>query len=258
LATCELTSPGEPVPEHEILEFPFLLCDLEQNLAIVDQGRFFVKPVRTRVSEFCTNLTGITSEFVEQNGQSLQAVVDTIEKAIGSRASSTVLCFDGIWDLSLIRKEFREKNIRVKFPEVWNAFIDLKVEFRRAFPVAEFPDSNCHPVPSLSFMKRYTKAEKKGLTAHQGLDDCIQIHAILEKLLARPGFLLGQPQPYDEFMVPKSFNDMYREPVTLPQLLRALDFDMEQVLFACRFFFFFCFVFQTKRSRWLLCLVLHI
>ncbi len=117
----------------------------------------------------------------------------------------------------------------MQFPKLWDGFLDLKVEFRRAFPIADFPESNCHPVPSLSFMKRFTKAEKKGLTAHQGLDDCIQIHLILEKLIARPGYCLGTPQPYDEFLVPKSFNDLFKDPVTLPQLLHALDFEKEQV-----------------------------
>jgi inhibitor of KinA sporulation pathway (predicted exonuclease) len=136
-ATCELTSPGESLPVHEILEFPFLLCDLERDFEVVEQGRFFVKPVNTQVSTFCTNLTGITSLFIEENGQTLQQVVDLIESAIGAeRATRTALCFDGVWDLSVVQREFRDKNIKTKFPCLWSSFIDLKVEFRRAFPIA--------------------------------------------------------------------------------------------------------------------------
>ncbi len=230
-ATCDLSSPGAPPPEHEVLEFPFLLCDLSQpGLPVLEQRRFFCRPVRTTVTAFCTGLTGITSDFIEREGRPLQEVVWLIEEAIGAeRAKDAVLCFDGPWDLSLLQKEFADKKIVLRHPQLWQSFIDLKTEFRRAFPVAEFPESNFHPVPSLNAMKRFVRADK-GLTAHQGLDDCLQIHAILEKMLQKPGFQLSGGQPYDPKHQSKSFNDLFTDALTVPQLLHALDFAENDVL----------------------------
>ena len=231
-ATCDLSSPGSPPPEHEILEFPVLLCDLAlPGFPVLDQVRFYVTPQRSRISAFCTQLTGITDETLRREGRSLQSAVDAIEALVGDeRAADTVLCFDGAWDLELIQKEFREKSIVTRFPQLWLRFVDLKSEFRRAFPLEQFPDSACHPLPSLSAMKRYTKADK-GLTAHQGLSDCLQIHAILEQMMRQvPGFQLSDGQVFDPKFKSKSFNDLFVEPLTVPQVLHALDFEPDQVL----------------------------
>ncbi len=230
-ATCDLSSPGDPPPDNEVLEFPFLLCDTaERGLPIVEQRRFFCRPERTQVTAFCTTLTGITRELIEREGRPLQEVVTAIEEAIGEeRVLDAVLCFDGPWDLSLLQKEFASKSIVLRFPAFWEAFVDLKVEFRRAFPIHLYPESNFHPVPSMNAMKRFTRADK-GLTAHQGLDDCLQIHAILEKMLELPGYSVGPGEPYDPNYESKNFNDRFTEAPTLPQLLRALDFAEADVL----------------------------
>lgn len=56
-ATC-----GDPIKngEHEIIEFPTLLFNLQKN-EVQSQFHEYVKPIRhPRLTDFCTQLTGIT------------------------------------------------------------------------------------------------------------------------------------------------------------------------------------------------------
>jgi inhibitor of KinA sporulation pathway (predicted exonuclease) len=62
------------------------LCEL--NLATQEIARdthYFVKPQSDQVSDYCTQLTGITPRMVERQGRPLEAVLETISKNFGSK-----------------------------------------------------------------------------------------------------------------------------------------------------------------------------
>ena len=219
--------------QHEIIEFPFVLYDT-QSRSVVSQQQNYVSPKHTKVTQFCENLTGITQAKLDAEGEALQDVVNRIEEALGDK--DAVIMFDGNWDISILKKEFREKKVNVTNGAFWNRYFDLKREFRAALPVDTYPDSIFHPVPSLSFMKRYLGAQNSNLQAHVGIDDCLQIKEILEKLFARGHVLnmdsvIDYEESQDEFVT--DFNYSFNvDNVTPESLARAMDFELEKDVIA--------------------------
>ena len=62
-ATCWKKQPP-PGQQNEIIEVGVCLLDTE-TLAIEDNRGILVKPTRSKVSEFCTKLTSLTQEMVD-------------------------------------------------------------------------------------------------------------------------------------------------------------------------------------------------
>lgn len=73
-ATCWKTRPNPPPGQsHEIIEIGWAILDTESDPpTITSNGTFLVKPVRSIVSEFCTELTTITPELLEAEGMTLE------------------------------------------------------------------------------------------------------------------------------------------------------------------------------------------
>lgn len=62
------------------------LCELNLvNGEISRDAHYFVKPRVDVVSEFCTNLTGITQRKVDRQGRPLEAVLETMAKNYGCK-----------------------------------------------------------------------------------------------------------------------------------------------------------------------------
>ncbi|XP_060072524.1 3'-5' exoribonuclease 1-like [Ylistrum balloti] len=99
-ATCEADTPGYP---HEIIEFPIVLINVHQN-TVVDEFHSFCKPVlNPQLSEFCTELTGITQANVDAADE-FPAVFQKVEewmreKHLGEGNKFAVVT-DGPWDMS--------------------------------------------------------------------------------------------------------------------------------------------------------------
>ncbi|BFZ62399.1 3'-5' exoribonuclease 1 [Saitoella coloradoensis] len=70
LLCCDVEATAEEgfapgVYPHEIIEFPIVLYDVETK-QVVDRFRTYIKPVKNpKLSEFCTTLTGITQDQVD-------------------------------------------------------------------------------------------------------------------------------------------------------------------------------------------------
>ncbi|XP_033756055.1 3'-5' exoribonuclease 1-like [Pecten maximus] len=99
-ATCEADTPDYP---HEIIEFPIILVDVHKK-TVVDEFHSFCKPVlNSQLSEFCTELTGITQADVDAS-ETFPAVFQKAEewmreKHLGDGNKFTIVT-DGPWDMS--------------------------------------------------------------------------------------------------------------------------------------------------------------
>lgn len=62
------------------------LCELNlSNGEISRERHFYVKPMRDRVSDYCSDLTGITQKMVDRQGRPLQEVVNSFTKSFGTK-----------------------------------------------------------------------------------------------------------------------------------------------------------------------------
>jgi len=100
--TCEENDRNYP---NEIIEFPIILIN-SRTLTKDAEFHRFVRPIlNPQLSEFCTTLTGITQDIVD-NAEPFSVVLKQfddwlIENNLGSHEGANSFCFvtDGIWDM---------------------------------------------------------------------------------------------------------------------------------------------------------------
>lgn len=79
---CELTcwEGAPPAGESpEIIEIGLVEADV-LKLEITRKVRYYVRPLRSRVSEFCTSLTGITQRILDKQGRRLGERLHSLQK----------------------------------------------------------------------------------------------------------------------------------------------------------------------------------
>ena len=114
--------------EQEIIEFPWVVLDVA-SLSTCECRQLYIKPENTPITSFCTELTGITEEML-QNGVSFAEAVREFTDFVETRyeAGSFVLCAHGKWDLSQLRYEAFQKGVELR---PWmHKYIDLRSVFR--------------------------------------------------------------------------------------------------------------------------------
>lgn len=63
-------SPPEGM-ENEIIQFGYVIIDKQTN-KIIEKGSWIIKPKKSKISEFCEGLTGISQEKVDKEGISFE------------------------------------------------------------------------------------------------------------------------------------------------------------------------------------------
>jgi len=134
-ATCDELSEGHGALEvtrdtQEIIEFPWVVLNA-RTMEITDSVQLYVKPERTPVTEFCTQLTGITAETLEADGVSFAEAVATFARYADERleeGSSFVICAHGSWDVAQLRCEAFRKGVPLR--DWMHRFVDLRQVFR--------------------------------------------------------------------------------------------------------------------------------
>ena len=177
-------SPNYP---GEIIEFPVVLMNCD-NGEIVDKFHSYVMPMeKSRLSEFCINLTGITQKTVDDSGIPLETVMRMFTKWVDeqcdkhklsvnplvndpSRVPATfVTCSD--WDLGVqLLHECRRKGI--SRPPYLNAWIDLRAAYKRYYMVMPDGLNGALNARGLMFAGRQ----------HSGIDDAINTSSIHDDL----------------------------------------------------------------------------
>lgn len=96
--------------KREIIEIGVAIIHLKDEVVIERGKKIYVKPQNTEVSEYCTNLTGITQHIVDTQGIALQDACKMIEESYGSKARPWVSW--GRFDRDQLIRECRNKNIQ--------------------------------------------------------------------------------------------------------------------------------------------------
>ena len=99
-ATCDTEGRMRRM-DMEIIEFPSVLID-SSTMEVVDEFQRFVTPLKYGVSPFCTELTGITQQTIDENGRPFLEVLQEHQEWLRSHTGSTksvIVLTCGDWDL---------------------------------------------------------------------------------------------------------------------------------------------------------------
>lgn len=110
-ATCE-DSGKFPRPEwhSEIIEIGVCLLDI-RDLTITNKESFLVKPISSPITEFCTSLTTITQELLDEKGTTLAVAIDKINKEYLAKGARPWASW-GFYDNKMLKKDCEAKKIR--------------------------------------------------------------------------------------------------------------------------------------------------
>lgn len=146
-STCWKNRHAAPPPE--IIEFPVVLLDLSTG-DIVSEFQEYVMPTENpKLSEFCTELTGITQDTVEDGiplgtclhlfkkwmtdiSSQFNLVLDKNEEGKGGRCHVYTCCTWSDWDLNLcLENECRRKQLTK--PLQLSTWIDIRAVYKRFY-----------------------------------------------------------------------------------------------------------------------------
>ncbi|BFY98839.1 hypothetical protein BsWGS_01879 [Bradybaena similaris] len=171
-ATCSETNENFV---HEIIEFPAVLIDT-QNQAVCDVFQRFCKPrLNPLLTEFCTSLTGITQAQVDKAKDFTEVFADFEEwltlHHLGTEHKFAVLT-DGPWDMARFLKTQVELS-GISFPRWAKQWINLRKAYGAFYGSKRV---NLHK------MLEDLGMEFQG-RPHSGLDDARNIAAVTVRLL---------------------------------------------------------------------------
>jgi len=186
-ATCEIenqstpTSSVAPSPSktssstQEIIEFPAILVDVRKK-QIVSTFHSFVKPSKSSISQFCTQLTGITQSQVD-TAMTFREVLDSFEDWLYMNLkkhgyNSFAFASDGSWDFGHFFANSCAMN-GVVYPSYSKRWINVRKVFSSYYRVHSY---------SLSHMLSYLGMEFEG-RKHSGFDDSNNIARLLIRML---------------------------------------------------------------------------
>lgn len=168
-ATCWQDEPPNDVmrtPRNEIIEVGITKIDIATRELIVTRS-IIVLPVRTEVSEFCTQLTTLTPEFVSKFGIPFRDMCNILSNEF--KSDSSVFASFGDYDKDIFKRNCIQN--KVAYP-LGRYHLNVKSLF----------------VAKMGFSLGAKKAcEYMGIkfegTHHRGSDDSLNIAKLLLKLL---------------------------------------------------------------------------
>ena len=152
---------------NEIIEIGIAILDLETK-EVTAKDSILIKPTYSTISPFCTELTTLTQELLEENGVTLEEAVD---KLINEYKSNKVIWGSwGNYDRNQFKKDCERK--RVKYPFSDNHF-NIKPLF--SFKFGKNKDFG------VSSALEYLNMPFEG-TQHRGVDDAVNIAKIVKEI----------------------------------------------------------------------------
>lgn len=163
-------------PTQEIIEFPSVLYKLsDSKIEFISEFSRYVKPVlENKLSLFCTKLTGISTDKVE-NAEPIEKVYKDHFEWLTSNTEHNqevyiVTC--GSWDLSvMLPKEISNKKLPIY--SVYKRYINIKDEFERFYK---------KKAGGMVGMLDHLNIKLEG-RHHSGIDDTRNISKILVKMI---------------------------------------------------------------------------
>lgn len=172
-ATCWKGYTAPEGQENEIIEIG--VCLLDPRAGVVSEKRsIMVKPIESVVSEFCTELTGITQEEVDEHGLTFDAACHILEQEYNSR--NRLWASWGAFDRKLFMAQSKRRSVRYPFSK---KHANLKQVFHRA---------HGKRLPFAMALKAY-EVEQLG-SAHRGDDDAYNTAHLLNVLMQQHGEII--------------------------------------------------------------------
>jgi len=169
-ATCWEGYTAPPGQENEIIEIG--ICLLDPRLARITAKRsIMVRPIESIISEFCTELTTITPQQVEQAGITFKEACYILEQQYDTR--NRLWASWGSFDRQLFRTQCKRRGIRYPFSKKHS---NLKRVFQDAYGERM----------GLARALAASGIEPAG-TAHRGDDDAYNTAALLNHLMQTYG-----------------------------------------------------------------------
>mmetsp|Transcript_73358 Transcript_73358/g.194652 ORF Transcript_73358/g.194652 Transcript_73358/m.194652 type:complete len:344 (+) Transcript_73358:80-1111(+) len=192
-ATCNAEQRGEgALTPQEIIEFPVALLN-SATLEVESVFHCFVKPVvHPRLTDFCTELTGVTQEQVDA-GLDLGDALDQLDRWMehhclhvvavpAERRRSFLFVSCGDWDLNHLRSQCKKQQLAA--PQWSRRVCNLKYMYERVFGTRQVGMMGMLQGLCITHTGKH----------HSGIDDVRNITAILQKLIEEHGVTIG-PTP---------------------------------------------------------------
>lgn len=192
-ATCNAVQRGAgALTPQEIIEFPVALLN-SATLEVESTFHFFVKPmVHPRLTDFCTELTGVTQEQVD-SGLDLRDALSQLDRWMehhcldvaavpAGRRRSFLFATCGDWDLNHLRSQCKKQQLAE--PSWGRRVCNLKYMYERVFGTRQV---------GMMGMLDGLRVPHVG-KHHCGIDDVRNITAILQKLIREHGVTI-EPTP---------------------------------------------------------------
>lgn len=176
-ATCWENQPPPPGERNEIIEIGVCLYDVKEN-TLSKKRAIFVKPTVSTVSPFCTQLTSITAEQLEEHGMSFYAACQILENEYESRGRMW-----GSWG-NYDRHMFKDqcKDFRVRYP-----FSDRHVNIKQLFAKAVLESKAVGMSKALELVDFPLEGRH-----HRGDDDAWNIGRLVQHMVEKHGINVFQ------------------------------------------------------------------
>lgn len=178
--TCDEGEERKVHPEEgEIIEFAYAVLDAK-NGTVASEGQYYCKNTKTPITDFCTNLTGISDETLKNAG-TLKDALDALEhdlKAEGLKGRPTCAVAHGSADLELMLPA-NCKALGLEIPTALRRYVDLRT-------TAQHHVAKCGRVGvRASTLKQICDALKVEMIGeeHCGLDDSWMVLRSTQELL---------------------------------------------------------------------------
>mmetsp|Transcript_3183 Transcript_3183/g.5778 ORF Transcript_3183/g.5778 Transcript_3183/m.5778 type:complete len:529 (-) Transcript_3183:446-2032(-) len=198
-ATC---NSGGPAPRpQEIIEFPSLMLDVRSR-SVISTFHHYIKPhVHPRLSDFCTELTGITQSTVDSGISLFQAlvlhqewldnlgIVSALEKQVGVNPKKPTFLYltCGDWDLKICLPRQLDYHNHQKVPRHFKGWINIKQAYRNVYG---------KKAGGMTSMLTHLGLDLEG-RHHSGIDDCRNISRICARML-EDGWVPGRKLNFDK------------------------------------------------------------
>ncbi|CAD8057672.1 unnamed protein product [Paramecium primaurelia] len=174
---------------QEIIEFPAQVYNIQERKVIKEFSKY-IKPIENPIlSEFCTELTGITQQQVDEGIPLDQAINEFMQFIQGLQKCCILTCGD--YDLNLLKKEGARKGIPIQKE------LQYYINIKKVFPKS-LRNPKHYKDPCMVEMLKLCGLDLLG-RHHSGIDDVKNITRIVHYLINEKNF------QFDERMVSYTF-----------------------------------------------------
>jgi inhibitor of KinA sporulation pathway (predicted exonuclease) len=159
---------------QEIIEFPVVAFNLDTLKVDYEFHRYVTPVIHPILTKFCTELTGITQEMINEQGAPFQQVLDEFHSWMDTnKLWDTDYCFltHGDWDLQTMMVEQCSLIFLKERPQHFSRWINIKDEFINHF--------NIPKAGTIIEMLHHLGLKFEG-KLHSGIDDTRNITRIVK------------------------------------------------------------------------------